>query len=74
MEGHEVFSSKDEMLNYYKDIYGERVTLIRLVKIVFFKFTPSTGENRPEQCCLTRQKFIRMAVQEAILVTLHVLM
>jgi ribonuclease HI len=45
MEGHAVFSSPDEVLNYYKDIYGERVTPDTIVKIVFFKFTPSTGEE-----------------------------
>jgi ribonuclease HI len=44
MAGHENFRSKEEMLNHYKDYYGERVTLDTPVKIVFFKFTPSTGE------------------------------
>jgi ribonuclease HI len=45
MEGHAVFSSPDEVLNYYKDIYGERVTLDTIVKIVFFKFSPTMGEE-----------------------------
>jgi hypothetical protein len=44
MDGHVVFSSPEDMLNYYKDIYGERVTLDTPVKIVFFKFTPVSGE------------------------------
>jgi ribonuclease HI len=45
MKGHTVFSSPDEVLSYYKDIYGERVTLDTIVKIVFFKFSPSIGEE-----------------------------
>jgi ribonuclease HI len=44
MKGHEAFSSKEEMLNTYKDYYGERVTFDTPVKIVFFKFTPISGE------------------------------
>jgi ribonuclease HI len=45
MEGHEAYSSKDEMLNVYKDRYGERVTLETPVKIVFFKFSPVSNER-----------------------------
>lgn len=45
MAGHEVFDSQEEMLNAYKDRYGERVALDTPVKIVFFKFTPSIGET-----------------------------
>jgi ribonuclease HI len=44
MEGHEVFDSQEEMLNRYKDYYGERVKLDDPVKIVFFKFTPLSDE------------------------------
>jgi ribonuclease HI len=45
MEGHQAYSSKEEMLNHYKDYYGERVTFDTPVKIVFFKFTPVVGET-----------------------------
>jgi ribonuclease HI len=45
MEGHEIFNSQNDMLNHYKDYYGERVTLDIPVKIVFFKFSPSSGEE-----------------------------
>jgi ribonuclease HI len=45
MAGHETFESKEAMLNHYKDYYGERVTLDTPVKIVFFVFTPITGET-----------------------------
>jgi ribonuclease HI len=45
MEGHVEFGSNDEMLDYYKNIYGERVTLETPVKIVFFKFSPSSDER-----------------------------
>jgi ribonuclease HI len=45
MEGHAVFSSPEKALKYYKDIYGERVTLDTIIKIVFFKFSPSIGEE-----------------------------
>jgi ribonuclease HI len=45
MKGHEAFSSKEEMLNTYKDYYGERVTFETPVKIVFFNFTPVTDER-----------------------------
>jgi ribonuclease HI len=45
MDGHTIFTSEDKMLNYYKDIYGERVNLDTPVKIVFFKFVPESDEN-----------------------------
>jgi ribonuclease HI len=45
MEGHVEFSSNEEMLDYYKNIYGERVTLDTPVKIVFFSFSPSSDER-----------------------------
>jgi ribonuclease HI len=45
MKGHEAFKSKEEMLNTYKNYYGERVTFDTIVKIVFFDFTPGEEEN-----------------------------
>jgi ribonuclease HI len=45
MKGHEAFNSKEQMLNTYKDYYGERVTFETPVKIVFFKFTPVSNER-----------------------------
>jgi ribonuclease HI len=45
MKGHEAFSSREEMLSTYKNYYGERVTFDTPVKIVFFKFNPSVGEE-----------------------------
>jgi ribonuclease HI len=44
MKGHEAFDSREQMLNVYKDYYGERVTFDTPVKIVFFKFTPVNDE------------------------------
>jgi ribonuclease HI len=45
MKGHEAFNSKDEMLQTYKQYYGDRVTLETPVKIINFKFTPSSGDT-----------------------------
>jgi ribonuclease HI len=45
MKGHEAFNSKEHMLDTYKNYYGERVTFDTPVKIVFFKFSPSIGEE-----------------------------
>jgi len=56
MEGHEVFSSADAMLDHYKDMYGERVSLDTTVKIVFFKFTPSIGEEPTNAMLLDEAK------------------
>ncbi len=44
MKGHEVFGSDDEMLAKYRSYYGDRVTLDTPVKIIYFDFTPTTGE------------------------------
>ena len=44
MKGHEVFNSDEEMLVKYRSYYGERVTLDTPVKIIYFDFTPTTGE------------------------------
>ncbi|HEX5447665.1 MAG TPA: reverse transcriptase-like protein [Candidatus Saccharimonadales bacterium] len=45
MAGHEIYRSKDEMLEVYRRRYGERVNLDDPVKIVYFKFTPVTDET-----------------------------
>ena len=45
MKGHKAFDSKEQMLNTYKDYYGERVTLETPVKIVQFDFRPRTEEH-----------------------------
>jgi ribonuclease HI len=44
MAGHEVYSSKEEMLEIYRQRYGNRVTLEEPVKIIYFKFRPLSGE------------------------------
>jgi len=44
MKGHELFNSDEEMLAKYRSYYGERVTLDTPVKIIYFDFTPVTGE------------------------------
>ena len=44
MKGHEIFNSDEEMLVKYRSYYGERVTLDTPVKIIYFDFTPTTGE------------------------------
>ncbi len=45
MKGHSEYSSKEEMLNNFKDYYGERVTFETPVKIVFFDFEPTLDEK-----------------------------
>jgi ribonuclease HI len=45
MKGHELFDSKEQMLAKYRSYYGERVTLDTPVKIVYFDFTPISGET-----------------------------
>lgn len=54
MAGHEVYGSKDEMLQVYRQRYGERVSLDDPVKIVYFKFTPAT-EGAPTQAMLLEE-------------------
>jgi ribonuclease HI len=44
MAGHEIYSSPEEMLEIYRQRYGNRVTLEEPVKIIYFKFTPLSGE------------------------------
>lgn len=45
LKGHENFSSKDEMLQTYREYYGQRVTFDTPVKIIQFDFTPSSGDT-----------------------------
>ena len=45
MEGHLVFNSKQEMLDHYRGYYGERVVLNTPVKIIYFEFIPTVGEE-----------------------------
>jgi ribonuclease HI len=44
MAGHEAFDSKEEMLQTYKSYYGDRVSYETPVKIIFFDFSPSSGD------------------------------
>lgn len=44
MEKHEAFGSQDEMLEHYRGYYGNRVTAGTPVKIIYFDFTPTSGE------------------------------
>jgi ribonuclease HI len=45
MKGHKAFNSNEEMLDTYKNYYGERVTLDTIVKIVNFDFIDSVDEK-----------------------------
>lgn len=54
MAGHEVFDSQQEMLETYRRRYGERVSLDDPVKIIYFKFTPST-EDVPTHAMLLEE-------------------
>jgi ribonuclease HI len=56
MAGHEVFSSKEEMLATYRQRYGDRVTLDEPVKMIYFHFTPSTGETASQAMLLETAK------------------
>lgn len=40
-DGHEKFSSKDELLTTYRQYYGQQVTMSTPVKIIKFSFTPA---------------------------------
>src|SRR5438105_1686739 len=44
MAGHETYASEEEMLETYKKRYGSRVSLDTPVKIIYFDFSPSTGD------------------------------
>jgi ribonuclease HI len=44
MLGHQNFDNKQEMLNYYRRLYGDRVQLQTPVKIVFFDFSDTSDE------------------------------
>ena len=54
MAGHEVYRSKEEMLETYKRRYGDRVTLDEPVKMVYFHFSPGNGEI-PTQAMLLEE-------------------
>jgi ribonuclease HI len=54
MNGHETFNSKEEMLNTYKQYYGERVTFETPVKIIHFTFMPTAGDT-PTQAMLLEE-------------------
>lgn len=44
MAGHEVYGNHEEMLETYRQRYGNRVGLDDPVKMIYFEFTPSSGE------------------------------
>ena len=56
MAGHEVFAFKEAMLDTYRQRYGDRVTLDEPVKMVYFKFTPITGETASQAMLLEEAK------------------
>jgi len=56
MAGHIVFNSKEEMLEHYRKHYGNRVTLDEPVKMVYFRFTPNTGETPTQGMLLEEAK------------------
>lgn len=45
IRNHEPFNSKEQMLEKYRNYYGERVTNETPVKIITFEFTPRVGEE-----------------------------
>lgn len=47
MSGHELFASQQEMLNVYREYYGQRVNLETPVKMIHFKFTPNIDGDLP---------------------------
>lgn len=40
LQGHERFANFDEMVETYKNYYGDKVTLSTPIKIIRFEFTP----------------------------------
>jgi ribonuclease HI len=48
LTGSENFSGKNDALNYYRSLYGERVTLDTPVKIINFKFQPGSLDSISE--------------------------
>jgi ribonuclease HI len=56
MAGHEVFKSKEAMLETYRQRYGDRVSLDDAVKMVYFHFTPTTGEAATQAMLLEEAK------------------
>lgn len=45
--GHEKFKDAAEMLNYYRDFYGNRVTMETMIKIVEFKLVSDQPTASP---------------------------
>ncbi len=56
MKGHEEFRSRAEMMQTYKNYYGERVDFDTPVRMIYFKFTPSSGERASEAMLLEEAK------------------
>jgi ribonuclease HI len=56
MEGHEVLSTQQELLDRYRSYYGDRVNLDTPVKIVRFEFSASTGETATAAMLLEEAK------------------
>ena len=54
MDGHETYSSRDEMLRTYKQYYGDRVTFETPVKIVYFNFR-DTSDTIPSAAMLLEE-------------------
>lgn len=51
MQSHEAFGSKEEILEHYRGYYGRRVNLDTPVKMIYFDFTPTSGDT-PSQAML----------------------
>ncbi len=45
--GHERFESPAEMLNHYRDFYGQHVTMETMMKVVEFKLLSPTASETP---------------------------
>jgi ribonuclease HI len=56
MAGHEVFKSKEAMLETYRQRYGDRVSLDDAIKMVYFHFMPTTGEAATQAMLLEEAK------------------
>lgn len=56
MKGHEIYTSKDEMLKAYKSYYGDRVTFDTPVKIIHFTVTPTVGDMPSQGMLLEEAK------------------
>jgi len=56
MKGHEVFETKEAMLEHYKGYYGQRVSFDTPVKMIYFDFTPTSGDVPTEGMLLEEAK------------------